>query len=485
MNTLSCTELIRMGRHIPTPFHLLLSQEHRQLDLTIETILRIVPGKRIIAVTRWKHKQVIVKIFFQPGHWKRNLLRDLKGINLLTQSSIRTPKILHQTTTADNMGAVLIIEYLQQGASLGSLFDEARSEHEKDDILEMAIQNIARCHQSGLWQRDIHLGNFMLSQGRVYLLDGGAIYSAADKLDVEIRLGNLAMFFAQFPVAIESRVPALLQSYQEQTADLSASELSQFASRIKKAREQRLSNYERKLFRSTSAHRCEHDATKFLVYDRAIHSSDLEKFIEDPDSFIDNGKMLKEGNSSTVAEVTIGDRTYVVKRYNIKNFLHGMTRMFRPSRAHHSWRNASILEMLGITIPHPYLFMEERVLWLFRRRAYFLCEKIAADNLTVSMEKDNSLEDVADELATAFGGLFKVMNEYRISHGDMKATNFIFKDKCLYVLDLDAMRRHKLARIYSAKISKDLTRFRKNWEGTTFESPINGMIREIEAIQTG
>jgi hypothetical protein len=98
--------------------------------------------------------------------------------------------------------------------------------------------------------------------------------------------------------------------------------------------------------------------------------------------------LLKDGNSSTVAVIKIDKKNYVVKRYNIKGFWHGVSRAFRPSRAYNSWRNALLLEMLGIATAHPYLFLEQRRLWLFRGRAYYLCEYIPADDLTTAWGKE-------------------------------------------------------------------------------------------------
>jgi len=474
-----------MGRHIPTPFQLSILKDQTEENLNIETILRIVPCKRMIAVARWRDRQVIMKLFYQHGHWKRNLLRDLKGVNLLRQASIPTPDIIHQTTTADSKGAVLIIEYLRQGVSLRLLHDDAISNIEKEEVLESAIQSIARCHQAGLWQEDSHLDNFMRCKGRVYLLDGGAIRFSYNELGTETRLSNLASFFAQFPVAMDKKVPTLLQHYQKHATSLSESDLAQFAKRIIEARRNRLAKFERKLFRSTTANRCVQDISKFVIYDRSIHSTALEQFIDNPSSYIGQENLLKEGNSSTVAEVKIGSREFVLKRYNIKSFLHGLTRLLRPSRAHHSWRNAAVLVMLGIDTPRPYLFMEERVLWFFRRRAYFLCEKIDADNLVLQMQAQDSQQFSMEELMGAFKLLFEVMSDYRLSHGDMKATNFIYNDSHLYLLDLDAMRRHNSRKRYSAKITKDLARFRRNWEGTKLEPLVNQMIGEVEALQAG
>ena len=507
MTSLSCTNLITMGRHIPTPFSLSLEENQGNSDLKIESIIRLVPGRRMVALAQWQDRQVIVKLFFHATNWKRNMLRDLKGINLLRQAKIPTPNVLLQTTVAGNNGGVLIINYLKEATSLAKLFDEASKDDDRDKVMNLAIKAVALCHQAGLWQKDIHLDNFMLARGVVYVLDGADIRAEDAPLPGKTSLQNLALFFAQFIPAADENLEKFLSKYKEQSGVLNEIDSSEFEATVIRVRRGRVARYERKLFRSTSANRSEAGANFFTVYDRSIHSESLEKFISDPSSFINPEKLLKQGNTSTVALVEIDERMFVLKRYNIKGFWHGISRMFRPSRAHHSWRNALVLEMLGVATPKPFLFLEERLLWVFRRRAYFLCEYIDAEDLgkqwgrtetsqrgseesgeqavaESDSEVNNSSNIIeAGEIVGLFRRLFKIMSDYRISHGDMKATNFIVSNNKLYVLDLDAMRRHESRSESSRKIRTDLARFRKNWLGGSLESAVESMSKEIESLQ--
>lgn len=477
MTVFSSAELISMGRHIPTPFSISVESEQGAVELTIDSLLRTVPGKRLVALSTWQNRTVIVKIFISSNRWQRSMLKDIAGINRLKQARIPTPNLLLQTTTSDTKAGVLIIEYLQQGASLATLFDEAKSEEGKAEVLEMGVQAVAACHQAGLWQNDIHLDNFMLAAGTVYVLDGAGIKSNGGTLDTDTRLKNFALFLAQFPVFQDRQWRDLLDQYSKQVRELTADDAANFSKKIIKARRKRLNAYERKLNRSTTANRCEQGSNFFYVYDRSIHSPELDRFIADPDSFIFEQQLLKDGNSSTVAMIQINERNYVLKRYNIKGFWHGISRAFRPSRAHHSWRNASVLEMLGVATAHPFLYLEERVFWLFRKRAYFLCEYIEGHDLGTAWEKQE-LEISENEIVALFRGLFEIMADYRISHGDMKATNFLIKDKKLHVLDLDAMVRNKSKAKFTEKFSKDLRRFRKNWVGTSMEPEVETLLAE-------
>jgi tRNA A-37 threonylcarbamoyl transferase component Bud32 len=317
----------------------------------------------------------------------------------------------------------------------------------------------------------------MLSKNVVYVLDGGDIKSRGGSLDAETRLKNFAHFLAQFPVAQDAQSSKLFDLYSQHIAKTSEVDAVEFAQMIRKARRRRLNAYERKLTRSTTAHRCEQGGSFFYVYDRTIHSPELDRFISDPDAFIEGQPLLKDGNSSTVALIEIDKKNYVLKRYNIKSFWHGLSRACRPSRAYHSWRNASILEMLGVPTAHPLLFLEERVFWIFRRRAYFLCEYIEGSDLETAWSKQE-LETNEKETVALFRDLFRIFADYRISHGDMKATNFLVKEKILHVLDLDAMVRHRTDAKFKEKFSKDLQRFRKNWLGTLLEPEVDKLLSE-------
>lgn len=482
MTVFSSSELVRMGRHIPTPFSISISAEHGDEELKIDSLLRIVPGKRLVALSRWRNTAVIVKIFIHPNRWKRALLRDITGINTLSQASIPTPKLRLKSSTADGNAGVLIIEYLHESSSLAVLFAEAKNEEAKAEVLEMGVKTVAACHQAGLWQNDIHLDNFMLSKGVIYVLDGGDIKSKGDALDVDTRLKNFAHFLAQFPVAQDAQSSKLFDLYSQHISKANEVDADEFVQMIKKARRRRLNGYERKLSRSTTAHRCEQGESFFYVYDRTIHSPELDRFISDPDASIEGQLLLKDGNSSTVALIEIDKKKYVLKRYNIKSFWHGLSRAFRPSRAYHSWKNASTLEMLGVPTAHPLLFLEERVFWIIRRRAYFLCEYIEESDLWTAWRKQ-ALETNEKETVALFRDLFRIFADYRISHGDMKATNFLVKGKVLYVLDLDAMVRHRTDAKFKEKFNKDLQRFRKNWLGTPLEPEVDKLLGEAASIK--
>jgi hypothetical protein len=69
MNVFSSAEIITMGRHIPTPFAISVEAEKGAVELKIDSLLRIVPGKRLVALSTWQNRTVIIKIFFSSNRW--------------------------------------------------------------------------------------------------------------------------------------------------------------------------------------------------------------------------------------------------------------------------------------------------------------------------------------------------------------------------------------------------------------------------------
>jgi len=188
----------------------------------------------------------------------------------------------------------------------------------------------------------------------------------------------------------------------------------------------------------------------------------MVRFLTDPDALIDTNRLLKDGNTATVALVEVDCQRLVVKRYNIKNTWHAFRRCPRPSRAWNSWRNAHRLALLGIPTPKPIALLEKR--WgPFRFKAYFITEYVDGINVYHLLHSESKKEIKHEDLVEQFGNLLQKLANALISHGDFKATNFIFSGGELIVTDLDAMYEHRFATQFHRKFKKDCQRLMKNW----------------------
>ena len=477
---LTTKDLLKMRRNMSVPFYMRIKKNISEEPLEIRRVLRVIPGKRLTALCLWRKKEVVVKLFFHPMRRGKNQSRDLLGVSLLLERGLPTPLILGNTVTADRKAVLTIMEYLKDGSTLNCINRETKNNKDTYLLIEKAVLSIGECHKKGVWQPDIHLENFYFHKNEIYILDGGDVKSVVGPLDDSRALTNLALFFAQFDIDFDINISSLLNKYEDKTRPISESARNTFLLKVKTARVERLEKFGRKVFRSTTSNRKIKASNSFAVCDRKLQENDFRNFLRCADKYIDDGVVLKAGNSSTVAEVTLNNNDYVLKRYNLKSGWHSIKYFFKTTRASKSWRNAHFLNMMGISTPQPYLFYEERIMWLFRRRAFFLSENIKEPNLFDYMNSC-SLEHAEIKMITdAFKRLFAIMIYYEISHGDMKATNFIFHENKLIVLDLDSMIRHHSQYFFKKAIRRDLDRFLKNWTGGKYESDFERLVASVE-----
>lgn len=469
MRPLETRTLLSSGRALPLPAVLQwLSDSGETQTLELLSTFRVLPEKRLVALGNWNDQLVVAKLFFARGRWEQHLEREISGIASIVAADIATPQLLATGVSADNGTGILLLEYIDNSVSVGRRWENA-TEADRDVLLHRVVALIAECHNKGLLQKDIHLDNFLLRDEELYLLDAAALEqhdAEPDRAGVDsVRsMKNLALFFAQFPVCNDSLVQSLYEFYRAQRprADISA-DPGMFAALLRQNRQARLKVVLDKLYRDTSAHICTRQLDRFVVYRRELESAALREFVSAPDSAIVAGRLLKKGNSSTVALIQIAGQSCVVKRYNIKGIWHGLSRMLRPSRAWVSWRNSHMLEMLGIATPKPLLMMERRI-GILRREAYFVCEHVPGEDVLHSLKKEPINSPAWGRVLEQFDTLFHIMRDYSIVHGDMKATNFISTDTALVVLDLDAMRQEQDRGHFLAAFRKDLRRFAANWQ---------------------
>jgi len=320
---------------------------------------------------------------------------------------------------------------------------------------------IAKLHNQGVVQTDIHLGNFLMKDSRIYTIDGGeVVQKSATPLQEAGSLENLSWFFAQFFPRFDELVQVVLPAYDAVRGwQTDPARVIDLHGQILKSRESRKETYLEKAFRDCTRFHCESSFTRFLVCERESDSAELRTLLENPDQFIEEGILLKNGNSATVAKVRLGDRALVLKRYNIKGAFHGLQRAFQKSRAWRSWENSYHMEFLGIPSLRPLAMLETR-LGPLRGKAYFVTEYIEGPDALDFLRSNRHSNGEPEALAN----LLQYLSSSQISHGDLKATNFLMASEGPVIIDLDAMRQLKDPQQFEKAFNKDLDRFMKNWE---------------------
>ncbi len=444
------------GRRLLVPSTIVLDDGR---ELVVERWLRILPGKRLTGIGKWNGQTVLAKLFIASRGSERHWQRECRGIDSLKQYDLPTAQLL-ASGRLEGAGHYVLTEYLDRAQSPG-----ATAINELASVFEA----VGRMHALGILQEDVHLGNFLLREGKLYIIDGDAIRSASSDRE---RLDNLALLFAQLPPATLSGLQAdLLDAYRKGNPDL-AVDAAQLGTSIARAREARLADYLDKCLRDCSLFKVAKRVDRFFSLVRT-EADFLAPLIADPDAWLEQGIPLKRGRSATLAQVDLEGRKLVIKRYNIKSTGHALSRAWRPSRAWHAWVEAHRLRFLGIVTPRPLALIERR-LGPLRGRAWLITEYCEGPSLQERLAGEKS---VPAEIGEAVRRLFAQLAVAHISHGDLKATNFIFSGNELCVLDLDAMRRHDDEVAWGKAWRKDRARFLRNWpEGSVLRRELDAML---------
>ena len=457
-NVLDAAGLRKAGRAPATPFSVMLADGSA---VRVHRLLRVLPGKRIVGDGLWNDRHVLVKLFVASGsarHWAQ----EKSGIDALLQARVPTPEMLLAAALPDG-GHVLITAFIDAAESLADAWKplSATPAGSRDalDVLCPAFRALGRLHAAGFVQEDLHLGNFMRRGEELLVIDGDAVRSITPGQPLNERQAgaNLAVLLAQLPVDWDACRQHLLDAYVSgggsRLGDPDALDRA-----LARVRDRRLSEFLGKTLRDCTLFAVARSGLRFSAALRA-ELDFLEPVLASPDVAMSGGVLLKDGRTSTVVRMALGDRALVVKRYNLKNLRHALARFWRPSRAWHSWREAHRLGFYGIATPRPLALIEERVGPL-RRRAFLVTEHCPGVDLLKRLSPDEKPEG---DVAWAIISLFKSLHDLRISHGDLKATNLLWHEGRIFLIDLDAMEQHRSQRRFAKAWRRDRVRLLRNW----------------------
>jgi tRNA A-37 threonylcarbamoyl transferase component Bud32 len=416
--------------------------------LSYTKVARILPERRLSGLANYKNEPVFAKLFYGKGA-RRYWSREIKGSEQMRRVGTQTPDVLLTGATSDNQGFVVLYEAIAQPTSL-----------KEDDLSSMssAVRQVAKLHDGGLMQTDIHLDNFVVSAGVVHLVDADGV--RRDKL-LRRHFKNLALLLAQRGPWLDRDIPQLWQSYASQRGEYvekmgSADQILQLT---KQERQHRVKKYLAKTQRECTEFVQHKRFTRDFVCDRE-HWSRLQRFMVLPEVYLGEGTPLKLGNSATVVRCVVGGEPYVIKRYNIKSFSHRMRRWFKR-RGRNAWSNGHWLAFLGIDSARPLALLEQRVGW-FAGVSYVVMPDIGDRDLgQVLSTEPESFNEIADQVIE----LLVKLGAANICHGDMKATNFVQQQYTddhnvratrIVLIDVDA--------VSEGSLDKDKARFLANWQ---------------------
>ncbi|HVY53498.1 MAG TPA: lipopolysaccharide kinase InaA family protein, partial [Gammaproteobacteria bacterium] len=332
-----------------------LKLDDHEAVFTSDKVVRIIPGKRLVAFGRWNNQAVVAKIFF-ARQAKQHMQRDLRGAKALTEAKIPAPKVYYQGDAASRTMQVIIFERIQNAESLEDFWQRQQNSAESEPAMQALTLELATQHVMGLLQEDLHLKNFLWSGEKIYSIDGADIKCLREPLSKKTSIENLALLFSQLGLHTDKLQQRLFNTYvRARNWLIENADIQLLQKTIQQWNASRWLNYSKKIFRSSTQFGCIKKFSFYAIFDRRYFSKQHEHFLENPESFFNHPQLevLKAGRSSTVVKVPIGERTFVVKRYNYKGLANAFKGWFKPSRAMSCWRLSHQLKFSGIPTANP------------------------------------------------------------------------------------------------------------------------------------
>jgi len=453
-----------------SPFQLLIRCPSGKTEtLTCASLLRSIPGRREVYDAFWNDRAVIVKLFSHRISAKRHLKREWRGLRLLRQRGLNSPKALFFGKTEDGRLA-LVVEKIVNSLTVLDVFSKTKEKTERLDLLVLISKELANEHNRGVLQKDLNFGNFLLEGNKVFVLDPGQMQFSSRPVTRNKGISQLASLASCLADSNTESIPKLCMEY------LKAREWSFRESDEILIHKQILIHLKRVIRKGLK--KCLRTSKKYLRIDAGENIAVFDKdfcqgtdplgFIEQVDSLMDKGQILKNGDTCYVSRLTWNGMDVVVKRYNHKGFFHSLRHTAKKSRAYRGWLHTHRLGILDMAAPKGLAYIENYkgfLVW----KSYIVTEYIRGQKLYDFLRNKVVTQEQRSKVTLQIKDLLDKLGKHRISHGDLKHTNILITKDGPILTDLDGMKVHKFNWIYQRYRAKDRARLLKNWPKETFE----------------
>ena len=446
------------------PFQLLIkraSPDKQPESLLCTALLRAIPGRRQVYDALWNGKSVIVKVFSHKISAKRHLKKEWQGLTLLRDRGLNAPQPLFYGQTENGQQAIVMEKIAGSTTALDAL-RETPDETAKLNLLVRVCEELAKQHSKGVLQKDLHLGNFLVSGNKVFALDPGQMQFLSHPIPKERSIPQLASLGNCLPTGGTASLAGLCQQYFTARGwSFGKSDEALLQKQLIIHRKKMVKKGLKKCLRTTKRYLKIKEDKFSAVFDKSFcQGTEPLDFIEQIDALMDKGQILKNGNTCYMSRFRWNDKDTVVKRYNHKGLIHSLRHTIKGTRARQGWLHAHRLTMLQIPTPKPLAYIEQ---WkgLLVWKSYLVTEYVQGQKLYDFLH-DNTITDQQTKVAEQVRNLLNEMSKYRISHGDLKHSNILITSNGPVLTDLDAMRVHKWSWTCNLGQAKDLAHLKKN-----------------------
>lgn len=188
----------------------------------------------------------------------------------------------------------------------------------------------------------------------------------------------------------------------------------------------------------------------------------FEAILRDPELYIAQSvKLLKNDATSTVALVDFNSHKVVIKRSNFRSLAHRAKYVVRTPRAFRSWRNARLLESIGVPTAKPIGYYIEKS-GPFNGRSYFIAEYVQGMSARDYFSEEESIS-AAPTVHACIEDMLRRLAKAKLSHGDLNPSNVIIQKGRCVLIDLEGMRYHHSQQQALIASSRDHVEVKERW----------------------
>ena len=398
--------------------------------------------------------------------------REFERLQRLQKAAIPAPRavaFLAGLRIAERIGDAVILEALEPSVQLDLYLNDhelrAAAVPDRRRLAEQVRTLVHNLAKAGLGHEDLHLGNFLLHQGKVYLLDGYAVRTGGMVQDDLFRLGHNASRFATLAELLRGwRLLGPEGVPLPKTNPVSDGVYRRFMERV--TRENRyfglldMAGWRGVFFKHAKYPRPWSAASAMNFSADEWHAAwpDLLRRIE-----ADQLHVIKRSRSGDVLSgaVSLGGRSIdvVIKRPRRRYWYRYLNEIGRGARARRAWVKAWKMIARNVPSAWPLLLMERR------RMGYVVDTVIVFERVPGATLAKADLAAIAparrDMLFRRTGGILRRIEALGFSHFDAKASNWIVmpdgrRGESPVLIDIDGIRQRRWVALGIQRLLKSL-----------------------------
>jgi tRNA A-37 threonylcarbamoyl transferase component Bud32 len=421
-------------------------------------------------VWRFEHggKAYFLKYYPKGGvrdRWRRRFrgspaLREFFRLQWLQKANVAAPRAvacLPGLRINDRKGDAVLLDAIEPAVQFDEYLNDLALRGERApnhrELSRQIRELLLNLGKAGYGHEDLLLGNFLLSDGKVYLLDAYAVTRGGLKTDHVLQLGLSVSRFA-------TRTD-LLRGWRELGAGDKPPARNRVAERRFNTFMQKVTGGNRYFGRLVDDDGWEGVTFKQTKYPRAWSAVSQLKVTDDEwrDAWerlrkqVDAGSLevLKRTASGDVlaGELTIGAHTLpvIVKHPRRKYWYRWINEIGRGSRARRAWMKAWHMIARHIPVAWPLLLMDRRTLG-YVTDGLIVFERVPGATLHKA-DLDAMNPAARDTLFRRVGRVLRRIDDSGFAHFDAKSSNFIVLDDARLngptpvMVDMDGIRRRR------------------------------------------